>query len=77
MPPATRELYRSANGDTWSLVRDDVTGDPQVLHEPNRPSGGRASQIEIGDFLSRDANGPQHAELLRLIATLLDSDTGR
>ena len=23
MPPPTRDLYRSANGDRWSVVRDD------------------------------------------------------
>ena len=33
MPPPTRELYRSTNGDRWSLTRDD--GKVQVLHEPN------------------------------------------
>jgi hypothetical protein len=44
----------------------------EVLHEPNQASGGRASRSSIGDFLSRDANGPQHAELLRLIGTLVD-----
>jgi hypothetical protein len=71
MPQAACELYRSANGDTWSLVRDDASGHPQVLHEPNRASGGRASRIGIGDFLSRDAHGPQHAALLGLIGTLV------
>jgi hypothetical protein len=72
MPQAAREMYRSANGDRWSLVLDDVTGRPQVLHEPNRASGGQASQNEIGDFLVRDAHGPQHAELLRLIGSLVE-----
>jgi hypothetical protein len=72
MSQAARKLYSSANGDSWSLVLDDVTGRPQVLHEPNRGSGGRASQIDIGDFLIRDARGPQHAELLRLIGTLVE-----
>jgi hypothetical protein len=43
----------------------------EVLHEPNQSSGGRPSRSSIGDFLSRDANGPQHAELLRLIGTLV------
>jgi hypothetical protein len=76
MPQAARELYRSANGDIWSLVRDDASGNPHILHEPNRALGGRASRIEIGDFLTRDAHGPQHAELLRLIGTLLDRDVG-
>ena len=37
MPPPTRELYRSANGDRWSLIRDD--GKVQVLHQPNAAEG--------------------------------------
>ena len=74
MPQAAKVLYRSANGDTWTLVRDDASGAPQVLHEPNPASGGRPSRTGIGDFLSRDAHGPQHAELLRLIGTLTELD---
>jgi hypothetical protein len=75
MPNAERELYRSANGDRWSLIRDD--GKVQVLHEPNAASGGRPSRLEVGDFLVRDAHGPQRAELLRLIGTLVgDVDRG-
>jgi hypothetical protein len=72
MPQTTRELYRSANGDSWILVRDVLSDTPHILHEPNRASGGRSSRIEIGDFLTRDANGPQHAELLRLIGLLAE-----
>jgi hypothetical protein len=69
---AARELYRSANGDRWSLVLDDALDSPQILHEPNQASGGQASRIDIGDFLIRDAHGPQHAELLRLIGSLVE-----
>ena len=65
-----KELYRSANGDRWAIVLDGSTGTPQILHQPNRASGGKSSLTEIGDFLVRDAHGPQHAELLRLIGTL-------
>jgi hypothetical protein len=75
MPQTGRVLYRSANGDNWSLVRDDASGVPQILHEPNPASGGRPSRTGIGDFLTRDANGPQHSELLRLIGTLVESVT--
>jgi hypothetical protein len=46
MPPPTRELYRSTNGDRWSLIRDD--GKAQVLHQPNAASGGRPSRLEVG-----------------------------
>lgn len=72
MQQPARELYRSANGDRWSLIRDDPAGGVLVLHEPNRASGGRPSRQGVGDFLVRDAHGPQHAELLRLIGTLVD-----
>jgi hypothetical protein len=76
MPLASRELYRSSNGDSWSLVRDDASGRPQVLHQPNRASGGRESRIEIGDFLIRDVHGPQQVELLQLIGTLVGKSDG-
>jgi hypothetical protein len=76
MPNAMRELYRSSNGDRWSLIRDDQLGKVLVLHEPNAASGGRPSRLEVGDFLVRDAHGPQHAELLRLIGTLIGKIDG-
>jgi hypothetical protein len=71
MPQGIKELYQSANGDRWSLIRDG--GKVLVLHEPNRPSGGTPSRIEIGDFLLRNPQGPEQAELLRLIGTLADA----
>jgi hypothetical protein len=48
---------------------------PQILHEPNMASGGQAMRIEVGDFLVREAHGPQHAELLRLISALIGRET--
>jgi hypothetical protein len=39
MPPPTRELYQSANGDRWSLTRDD--GKVQVLRQPSAAEGQR------------------------------------
>jgi hypothetical protein len=68
----TRELYSSANGDRWFLVRDSESGRVFVQHEPNRPSGGQRTQIEIGQFLSRGGQGPEHEALLRLIGTLVE-----
>jgi hypothetical protein len=70
MPQGIKELYRSANGDRWCLIREN--GKVLVLHEPNPPSGGRPSRLEIGDFLVRSPQGPEQAELLRLIGTLTD-----
>ena len=68
----TRELYRSANGDRWLLVRQPGSGRVFVQHEPNTPSGGQPSKMEIGAFLRADANGPEHQALLRLIGTLVE-----
>jgi hypothetical protein len=68
----TRELDSSANGDRWSLARDPGSGRVFVRHEPDPSSGGRTSDSEVGAFLSRDAHGPQHQELLRLIGTLVE-----
>ena len=68
-----RELYRSAaDGDCWFLVRERTSGRVFIEHQPNVPSGGRASQIEIGDFLAQGGHGPEHQALLRLIGTLVE-----
>ncbi len=66
-----RELYRSPNGDTWFLGREPQNGHAFVIHQPNAPSGGRKSHIELGEFL-RQGTGPEHQALLRLIGTLVD-----
>ena len=71
MPIATRDLYRSANGDSWQLVRDD-TGRVFVRHEANLPSGGTVADLEIAEFLSGSGLGPEKQELLRLIGSLAD-----
>lgn len=63
-----RMLYSSPNGDRWLLCRD--RDGVFVRHEPNAPSGGKVSKIEIGDFLSRGPRNPEHQALLRLIGTL-------
>ena len=77
MSAEARELYRSANGDRWSLVRDPGSGRVFVRHEPNAASGGRASDIGVGDFLVRGGHGPEHQELLRLIGTLVEGGPPR
>jgi hypothetical protein len=73
----TRELYRSANGDRWLLAREPDSGRVFVQHEPNPPSGGRPTSIEIGAFLRADSGGPEHQALLRLIGTLVEEPSGR
>ena len=67
-----RELYRSPNGDTWYLGREPESGRAFIIHQPNAPSGGRLSHIELGDFLRGNAGGPEHQALLRLIGSLVD-----
>jgi hypothetical protein len=67
-----RELYRSPNGDTWFIGREPTNGHAFIVHQPNAPSGGRLSHIELGDFL-RDGKGrPEQQALLRLIGTLVE-----
>jgi hypothetical protein len=63
------ELYRSPNGDTWFLGREPENGHAFIIHQPNAPSGGRLSHIELGAFL-REAAGPEQQSLLRLIEHL-------
>src|SRR5262249_38270865 len=72
----SRELYRSApDGDRWSLVRETQSGRVFIEHEPNASSGGKASRIDVADFLARSAHGPEHQALLRLIGTLVGEAT--
>ena len=66
-----RELYHSANGDHWYLVRDDESEEVFVTHRPNAASGGQSTDIELGTFLSQNGQGPQHQALLRLIGSLV------
>jgi hypothetical protein len=66
-----QEVYCSPNGDRWYLARDIDSGRVFIRHEPNLPSGGEATHIEIGAFLSPGGQGPEHRELLRLIGTLV------
>jgi hypothetical protein len=70
--PNRRELYRSPNGDTWFLGLEPETGHAFIIHQPNAPSGGRLSPMELGAFLGTETKGPEHQALLRLIGTLVE-----
>ena len=70
----SRELYSSPNGDRWHLCKD-ASGIVFVLHQANIPSGGQASQIELGDFLTRGF-GPEQQALFQKIGTLIESTPG-
>src|SRR3984893_11012773 len=61
-----RQLYRSPNGDSWSLARDPATETAFVRHRANAPSGGQVTDVALGAFLS-GARNPEHEALLRLI----------
>ena len=67
MPIQERTLYSSENDDRWSLARDPDTGRVFIRHRPNLPSGGQASDIELGEFLTRGGHGPEKQELLSLL----------
>ena len=77
MTVEARELYSSANGDRWSLVRDAGSRRVIVRHEPNVSSGGRTTDTGIGEFLVQGGHGPEHQELLRLIGTLVEGGPSR
>jgi hypothetical protein len=71
----TRELYSSPNGDRWLLAREPATGDVFIRHEPNGPSGGQPSHLEIGAFLNRGPRNPEHRALLQLIGALIETSS--
>jgi hypothetical protein len=72
MSVKARELYSSPNGDRWLLCCESDTQRVFIKHEPNAPSGGHVSEIDIGTFLNRGPLNPEHQALLRLIATLVN-----
>ncbi len=72
MATEIRQLYRSHNGDRWYLARETDSGRVYVKHQANEASGGRVTEIGIGDFLSSGGHGPEHAELLRRFVEALE-----
>lgn len=66
-----REIYRSPNGDTWFLGREPENGRAFIIYQPNAPTGGKLSHIELGEFL-RSEEGPEQQAVLRLIGKLVD-----
>jgi hypothetical protein len=71
MSDKRREIYRSANGDAWFVLRD-ASGRVYVEHQPNEPSGGQPTRLSVGAFLARGAAGPEHQALNHLIGNLVD-----
>ena len=54
-----------------SSGREPTNGRAFIIPQPNAPSGGRLSHIELGEFL-RGQKGPEQQALLRLIGTLVE-----
>jgi hypothetical protein len=63
-----RKIYQSENGDSWWLCREE--NDVFVLHEANVPSGGRATRVELSQFLQVEECAPEKQALLQLISEL-------
>jgi hypothetical protein len=59
----SEEVYRSANGDRWLLIRERNV----VRHEPNLASGGRVTETDLAEFLERTGSTPQHQALRALL----------
>jgi hypothetical protein len=68
-----KEIYASPNGDRWVLMQDDE-GKLVVRHQPNRASGGIASEIPVDVFLARGGQGPEHQALSAALAGLSTND---
>jgi hypothetical protein len=62
---STEEIYRSPNGDRWTLVRNGSAA--IVRHQPNPASGGRASDMDAEAFLATPGNGPEKQALRRML----------
>ncbi len=63
-----KELYNSPNGDRWLLSKDE-NGKPVVIHQPNKSSGGRPSEVSAEVFLAQGGQGPEYQALVRELAS--------
>ncbi|WP_342165400.1 hypothetical protein [Methylobacterium sp. SD21] len=76
MTVARQLIHASSNGDRWFICLGEGPADVFVLHEPNGPSGGRPSRIELPDFLASTPASPERLALLGMIGSLVAvSDT--
>ena len=63
----TQPIYRSANGDRWSLMTDPSSGRKFVRHQANQSSGGHVTDTDVDDFLEIGGSGPEFAALRDLM----------
>jgi hypothetical protein len=73
MAQSAEEIYRSSNGDSWTLIRDADSGRLSVRHEANPSSGGRVTDTDVDVFLSIAGSGPEFTALRRLLNKPADS----
>jgi hypothetical protein len=67
MPVVTQHIYRSSNGDRWSLITDPSTGEKIVRHQANQSSGGRITDTDVDAFLQIGGSGPEFAALRKIL----------
>jgi hypothetical protein len=67
MTVKSQHIYRSANGDRWSLITDPSTDEKIVRHQANQSSGGQITDLEVAEFLDIGGSGPEFAALRDLL----------
>jgi hypothetical protein len=72
MSLVTQHIYRSANGDHWSLMTDTSSGGKFVRHQANQSSGGHLTDTNVEDFLQIDGSGPEFTALRQLLGQTPD-----
>jgi hypothetical protein len=72
MAVARRLIHVASNGDRWFLCHGDGPADVFVFHEPNGPSGGRPSRIELPTFLAAEGGSPERLALFGMIGSLVE-----
>ena len=65
-------VYRSSNGDDWSLGHD-AAGQRVVVHRANLASGGTITRMPVSEFLQRNSGSPE-AGAVRLALTQTSTD---
>ncbi|WP_243954314.1 hypothetical protein [Methylobacterium sp. J-067] len=75
MTIARKLIHAASNGDNWFLCVGENPTDVFVLHEPNGPSGGRPSRVELSTFLSSRADCPERLALLGVIGSLVSASS--
>lgn len=73
MLPMRTPIHAGTNNDRWFLCHSGDPADAFVFHEPNRPSGGRPSRIELSDFLLKRTGSPEQRALLVMIGSLIET----